>query len=706
MEKLRFTNQSTASGSTDINIVQQRTGFKVVNNRSAPTRHAKLAPVEVEKSTLVPVPFSEPTSEEDEDIAVDEAPTNIPVKHLPRHSPKVVDDSFKDFINSNKRRMRTPTPTTPPPVVAPTDHGDASSHEDTYSDEDFEDDGSDASDVSFGEQHLENADDTPTFHAANAAGTVNDIKKSSSQVCIGMNSTQHKHYHETPGGGRLAAVAIPPPPPEGGQQASMDDPNRPSEGFSSIEEEKVDMLFKLDRMKRKNFKVRQLDDTSSIVDIRKEYNRIKNELELDHSINFSRKVLMAVVSTIEFLNKKYDPFDLALNGWSESVMENINSYDNVLERLYYKYRSKVAMPPELELMITLAGSAFMFHMTNSLFKSMASSLGGPDGPGRNPDLLQSMMSAFANIASKAGSAAPPPQEAASPATAGPSSRVNTQPPVQPVSPAAASTAGASVAPHAAPTGWPAGLASTAGPGVSFNASAPLRPSVPTAGGNQYKMRGPDIDLNSVMSGPASMLPNLMGMLGGGLDLPPSQPHRPATTQYFVAPNPISSNSVNLPRRAIEIEDDRFVNNAEVRLPSEAAPSLLNRASGVVEPHMNRERPFLPEPPKLVQPLHQAISPDVQATKDTAVTSAGPTPAFLDDDRLSDIISDDLESIRTDALDTVMSEDEAHAKTVTLTRAPPARSKGRTAMSGSKAKSSSSGGNASRRSKATGKVIVL
>lgn len=178
--------------------------------------------------------------------------------------------------------------------------------------------------------------------------------------------------------------------------AAMPMPNRPSDGYASLEEEKIDLLFKLDRLRKRGMPVKALDYRSDIVEIRAEVTRAKTEIELDSSIQFSRKMLMAVVSVMEFANKRWDPFDLQLDGWSESVMQGIDNYDNVLEKLYYKYRNRVSMPPEMELMLSLAGSAFMFHMTNSMFKAALPG-GGRGGPGLSisPDMLRSMMGAFA-----------------------------------------------------------------------------------------------------------------------------------------------------------------------------------------------------------------------------------------------------------------------------------------------------------------------
>ena len=168
------------------------------------------------------------------------------------------------------------------------------------------------------------------------------------------------------------------------------DHNIPSEGYDNLEEEKADIMFKLGRLKRQGMKgLRQFDVYSDIREMRAELTRIKTELSVDGSIKTQRQILMAIVSSMEFLNKRYDPFDLQLNGWSEQVHENINDYDDVFERLYFKYRNKVSAPPELQLLLMVGGSAMMFHMTNALFKnSMMPKMQA------SPETMQKVMAAF------------------------------------------------------------------------------------------------------------------------------------------------------------------------------------------------------------------------------------------------------------------------------------------------------------------------
>ena len=145
----------------------------------------------------------------------------------------------------------------------------------------------------------------------------------------------------------------------------------------SNESEKLDYLLKLDRFKSSGQLVRDFSLKSSLLEIKKETQRIEHAINMKSSIKFQQKMLMAIVSGLEYANKRFDPFSIELDGWSENVFENIEDFNTVFERLYEKYRRRGEMSPELELLLTLAGSAFMFNMSNQLFKSVNNSLNDP-----------------------------------------------------------------------------------------------------------------------------------------------------------------------------------------------------------------------------------------------------------------------------------------------------------------------------------------
>ena len=170
---------------------------------------------------------------------------------------------------------------------------------------------------------------------------------------------------------------------------------RPSKGYNSIDEEKSDLINKLGRLEKKGFAVnKRLNAYSNVEDLRTEVKRITYSIDVEQSIRFSRRMLVACVTGLEFLNKRYNPFEIQLEGWSESVMENVDDYDTVFEELYVKYRSKVNVAPEVKLIMMLGGSAMMFHLTNSMFKSALPNMN--DVLKQNPDLVKNMMAAVQN----------------------------------------------------------------------------------------------------------------------------------------------------------------------------------------------------------------------------------------------------------------------------------------------------------------------
>src|SRR6056300_466842 len=180
---------------------------------------------------------------------------------------------------------------------------------------------------------------------------------------------------------------------------AIQEEERPSPGYKSIDEEKADLVNKLGRLEKKGFTVnKRLNVYSNVEDLRTEVKRITYSIDLDKSIKFSRRMLIACCTGLEFLNKKYNPFEIQLDGWSENVMENVDDYDEVFEELYVKYRTKVAVAPEVKLIMMLGGSAMMFHLTNSMFKSVMPNMN--DILKQNPGLVQNMMTAVQNTTRK------------------------------------------------------------------------------------------------------------------------------------------------------------------------------------------------------------------------------------------------------------------------------------------------------------------
>jgi hypothetical protein len=198
---------------------------------------------------------------------------------------------------------------------------------------------------------------------------------------------------------------------EAGSLTRQPQAEKPSTGYFSVDDEKADLLNKLTRLEKKGFSInKRLNAYSDVNEMRAEYKRIMYGIEVEQSIKFSRRMLVACTTGLEFLNRRYNPFELQLEGWSESIMEDIDSYDGVFEELYAKYRAKMQMAPEVKLIMMLGGSAMMFHLTNSMFKAAIPNVN--DILKQNPELAQSMMSAVKNTVPRGQVGAQPRQQSA------------------------------------------------------------------------------------------------------------------------------------------------------------------------------------------------------------------------------------------------------------------------------------------------------
>ena len=178
-------------------------------------------------------------------------------------------------------------------------------------------------------------------------------------------------------------------------QSSVKEPIRekyeePKPSLDDIIDEKKKLLYEFERLKKRGYHFsKEYTLASNIDEMKYEFEKIKKQREVENSVAFSRKMLMAFVTALEFLNNRFDPFELKLDGWSENVHESINEYDDIFEELHEKYKSTGKVSPEIKLLLTLGGSAFMFHLTNNIFKSAMPQF--ESAIGNNPDILNNMM---------------------------------------------------------------------------------------------------------------------------------------------------------------------------------------------------------------------------------------------------------------------------------------------------------------------------
>ena len=140
---------------------------------------------------------------------------------------------------------------------------------------------------------------------------------------------------------------------------------------------KIELLRRLSEIKMKGYNLtKEYDFNSSIEEMEYEYALLKSFADKRNGIKLYKSFLLNTVSLVEFANDKYDPFDFKLEGWSEHMSVEVDSWDDVLEELYEKYKTSGGnWPVELKLALLIVGSGAGYHFTKSQFGGLPSGMG-------------------------------------------------------------------------------------------------------------------------------------------------------------------------------------------------------------------------------------------------------------------------------------------------------------------------------------------
>jgi hypothetical protein len=171
--------------------------------------------------------------------------------------------------------------------------------------------------------------------------------------------------------------------------------------FEEIQTKKFDLLCKFERLRDKGVRLpKTFSMSSSLDEMELEYKRLVEHRQMDNSVKMQRRMLISFSSMLEFLNGKFNnPFDLHIDGWSEQLTEEIESYDDIFESLHEKYKDSVNMAPEMKLVMMVGSSAFWYHLTSNMSKSMMPNLMN-NVMKQNPDLMRQFQSATLNTMSQ------------------------------------------------------------------------------------------------------------------------------------------------------------------------------------------------------------------------------------------------------------------------------------------------------------------
>ena len=91
---------------------------------------------------------------------------------------------------------------------------------------------------------------------------------------------------------------------------------------------------------------------------------LKDSVEKRNGIKLYKNTILNIINIFEFVNNKYDPIGIKLDGWTEHMNSEIDNYDDILEELYIKTYIKII--PEIKIVGLIFVSATTFHFSRIL----------------------------------------------------------------------------------------------------------------------------------------------------------------------------------------------------------------------------------------------------------------------------------------------------------------------------------------------------
>ncbi len=137
----------------------------------------------------------------------------------------------------------------------------------------------------------------------------------------------------------------------------------------------------------KNYSNYNMD--SVFEEVEDEYETALEDKRKKDSIKLQGWWFTTLINSLEYANTAFDPFGINLDGWGETITDDLDSYDEIFCELHEKYKGG-KMAPELNLLLRIGFSAAVTNFTN---KALSTSV-----PGFNDVIRQSpeLMKAFTN----------------------------------------------------------------------------------------------------------------------------------------------------------------------------------------------------------------------------------------------------------------------------------------------------------------------
>ena len=310
---------------------------------------------------------------------------------------------------------------------------------------------------------------------------------------------------------------------------------------------------------------------SSYEDIEDEYEAVMEEKRKKDSIKLQKWWFTTFVNSLEYANSAFNPFDINLDGWGESINEDIESYEEIFTELHDKYKGG-KLAPELSLLLRLGFSAAVVNFTNKALSSATPAFN--DVIRQSPELMRAFTNATVNSMSQN-----------SPGFAMANQFVQQQPPQNSMNQGSSRNMGPPPPPLETKNMPPPPR-----PGSSMQFTGPDgRPDISMARGTMFREKGTDISsqYESTNASSRPLRPEMRGPQNTDIDNILAGLKPKARTVDIQRPEPVNANNTSRSSYGAAPEDDSIISITSLKdMHNSNGPKKSNRRRGGSEKNIN------------------------------------------------------------------------------------------------------------------------
>lgn len=182
-------------------------------------------------------------------------------------------------------------------------------------------------------------------------------------------------------------------------------------------QEKVELLTRIVNLSKNGFaSTKKWEMKDDLDEIRYECYRMQRESNSKKSIKIMRRVLVTITTLIETGNSFFNPFNLRLDGFSESMMLNLNDYDDCFEQIHHKYSGRSSVGPEMQILFTFLSAAIFHHAGNAIGQNKGAASQQKASTATPMSSIMNMMGMFSNSTARTTPLSTASASAAAPST--------------------------------------------------------------------------------------------------------------------------------------------------------------------------------------------------------------------------------------------------------------------------------------------------